>query len=238
QSVAKHPRDYSKNGDVGHAWIYVQGYMDGELVALEGGHSGEVDPKQVTYLDGVVNGALYGSVDPSKPTWEQKNFGSNPIAYLWEERTDGFFQIGSGGHWPTLAARVDLTDEEFRDVVDWLQDGYDFERYSFMDHHCCHFIIEAAQRVGLRLDASQRMVFDQDLRVGGVELRLWEDAYYSEAILASPDALERCLEQEIELGELEDAMDWYVSKHRKEKESPTVWLKALPQRVARWWALR
>lgn len=37
RTIAKHPSDWSKNGDVGHAWIYLKGDE-----VIEGGHSGEL----------------------------------------------------------------------------------------------------------------------------------------------------------------------------------------------------
>src|SRR4051794_20263360 len=41
-TVAKHPSDRSKTGDVGHAWVYLKGIVHGEKVCIEGGHSGEL----------------------------------------------------------------------------------------------------------------------------------------------------------------------------------------------------
>src|SRR5262245_4920764 len=42
RTIAKHPANGSKNGDVGHAWIYLRGWLDGEWIEIEGGHSGEL----------------------------------------------------------------------------------------------------------------------------------------------------------------------------------------------------
>src|SRR4051812_46329911 len=60
RTLAKHPRDGSKNGDVGHAWIYLYGKRGGEEIIVEGGHSGELGLLQPRYLDGVMNYVDYG----------------------------------------------------------------------------------------------------------------------------------------------------------------------------------
>src|SRR5262249_3565265 len=69
KTLCKHPSDWSKNGDVGHAWIYLQGTFENRVVVLEGGHSGECGYIQAKYFEGVMDYAEAGD--------------DNPVRYLW-----------------------------------------------------------------------------------------------------------------------------------------------------------
>ena len=60
RTVAKHPSDGTKNGDVGHAWIMLHGIVDGRHVHIEGGHSGELGRCQPRYFEGVAKYAAEG----------------------------------------------------------------------------------------------------------------------------------------------------------------------------------
>lgn len=129
KTMAKHPSDGSKNGDVGHVWVYVEGWKDGERVYIEGGQSGDTGCQRPTYMWGIIEGALRG--DP------------NPARYLWESFSDGFFQPGSGQHTPTYAAKIDLTQEQFDRIVAFICD-YDYKEYSIRGKQCCSFAVQAA----------------------------------------------------------------------------------------------
>ena len=93
KTLTKHPSDGSKNSDVGHAWICLRGFLNGEYVEIEGGHSGERGVTQSKYFDGIMNYIDYGYANPSEAQKKAPRFESNPIRYLWETQNDGFLTI-------------------------------------------------------------------------------------------------------------------------------------------------
>ena len=126
-TLAKHPSDGSKTGDIGHAWVYLEGIVEGQRVYLEGGHSGEIDTLHSKYFEGVMNYIDYGYANPNWDEYDQPRYEPNPIKYLWTSRRDGFFQIGNGGHTPTFAIKVNLTPEHFHRMLTFI------ENYSFKE---------------------------------------------------------------------------------------------------------
>lgn len=191
-TMAKHPSDGSLNGDVGHAWVYLQG--KGEC--LEGGHSGELGIREPKYFDGIMD--LAESGDP------------NPIRYLGKTLTDGFFQQGSGGHLPTYAVKVDLTKERYEAVREFIE-NYDYRHYSLARRQCVSFAAEAASLAGLDLEGQVAMRIDQFIRVGKCRIRLWKDSQYSMLAFDSPDMLEKSLMRTVREGRAEYALDWYLA---------------------------
>lgn len=197
RTVAKHPSDGSKNRDVGHAWIYLQGNVNGESICLHGGHSGETGRHQARYFDGIMNNLEYGCANPQPYQYHQKEV--NPIKYLWEVQRDGFFQYGSGGHRATYAAKIDLTSEQFQRIWDFIR-SYPFSEYSLTGKQCSSFIVQLASFAGLDLECEVTMQIDPVLYLRGEALRLWEDPLYSQLTIATPDILEKSLMQAVSEG--------------------------------------
>lgn len=195
QTMHKHPDDASKNGDVGHAWIYLQGKKEGTILAIEGGHSGEVGENCPRYLEGVMQRVM--ARDP------------NPIAYLWEPLNDGFFQPGAGGHHPTFAAKRDLTEAEFERLWFFVTHEYPFHQYALTGRQCCRFLQETASLLGLDLEVEATLSIEPHLRFLGKRVRLWEDPGFQELTFASPDSLEKSLMVLVGSGEAECALNWY-----------------------------
>lgn len=186
KSVAKHPRDWSKHGDVGHAWIYLQGIVDDQPVYLEGGHSGEMGLHQPKYFDGIMDYMEAG--DP------------NPIRYLWEPQCDGFFQEGPGRHKPSFAARRDLTEEQFRKIMRFIG-CYPFHEYSLVQKQCCTFVAQIAALAGLHLETEITLSIDSSICFRKTYITLWTDPVYGTLTLASPDKLEKSLQEAVKAGE-------------------------------------
>ncbi len=203
QSLVKHPSDGSKNSDVGHAWIYLQGCENGELVCLEGGHSGELGLIQPKYFEGIIDDFEAGS--------------SNPIQYLWACQKDGFFEEGNGGHYPTYAAKVDLTKEQYQKIVAFIH-HYDYAHYYLTHHQCTTFVVQIAELAGLTLDHTVTIEIDPVLHLCGDCLPLWSDPQYATFTFSTPDVLERSLMHAVWCGEAEFALDWYRVTHLKSFE--------------------
>ncbi|MGK5594220.1 MAG: hypothetical protein ACSNEK_02550 [Parachlamydiaceae bacterium] len=219
KSVAKHPSNYSKNGDVGHAWIYLHGYLDGKEIVCEGGHSGELGVIQPTYFKGVYDNILLGS--------------KNPISYLFCAQEDGFFQRGNGNHVPTYAAKMRLTEQQLRMVIDFIHQ-YDFKKYSLTERQCCTLINEIASQLGLTLKTKRLVYFPQEALIGKNKVCLWTDPKYSKICFSCPDLLELALKKAVEEGQLEPAKQWSDAYYRPSLQKLLQQGLLLPMRLARY----
>jgi hypothetical protein len=240
RTVAKHPSDGSKNGDVGHAWIYLQGMVDGYPVYIEGGHSGEQGAFKPKYFEGVMNYIDYGISDPRLLSDGNSSFEPNPIKYLWEPLDDGFFQQGSGNHQPTYAARIELTHCQFQRIYDFINQ-YPYDNYALVGNQCSSFVAQVAALAGLDLDCEITIPIQSKVFTGGRWLYLWTDADYAELTIASPDILEQSLKQVVAEKKATNALKWYRKTHRlswKAKISKMVdAIARFPERYARYLSL-
>lgn len=192
QTIAQHPNG-SKNRDVGHAWIYLHGVIDGEPVYIEGGHSGELGIVQAKYFDGIMNYIDFGLANPTKEqTRNPTQYEPNPVKYLWEVQKDGFFQEGSGGHCPTFAVKVDITEKQFIEIL-YLLETYPFPEYSLIGNQCCSFIAQVCALLDLPIEYHMTILIEPNLKLGKDEVRLWSYPQYSLFTFGSPDILERSL---------------------------------------------
>lgn len=209
KTIAKHPSNGNKSGDVGHAWIYLHGWNDGNEITVEGGHSGETGIEQAKYFEGIMNYVRFGYANPPE-CFSQPRFEPNPIKYLWEGQKDGFFQKGAGKHRPTYAAKVFLTDEEFRHILAYIDPRrYNYRDYSLTSHQCTTFVVEVASLAGLQLDCEMEIPIGQTVRADGECFVLWRDPEYSTFRFASPDVLEKSLKRAVKEGRAEPALLWY-----------------------------
>lgn len=194
KSVAKHPSDGSKNGDVGHAWIYLHGDF-----ILEGGHSGEFGYDQPRYMEGVMDNIVLGA--------------KNPASYLWTTQVDGCFQQGNGGHLPTFAAKVCLTKDQYFEISAFIQ-SYPFNEYSLTTRQCCTFVKEIGNIAGINLKDQSVLKLDAYLSMGSQQYKFWEDPRYEYLPYGSPDKMELSLKALVENGQAEDVTKWYHTTHQ------------------------
>jgi hypothetical protein len=214
KTVAKHPNDGGKNGDVGHAWIYLSGRIHGKPFVLEGGHSGERGFIQAKYFDGVMNSIDYGYANPTKEQMRCPCVEPNPVKYLWESQNDGFFQSGSGGHRPTCAAKMDISEIQFQRILTFIDPrNYHYEAYALTGNQCSSFVAQVAAIAGFPIEDKIVIPIDQTLTLGGQELKLWSDLQYSILVISSPDIIERSLIQAIAEKKAENALSWYLQTH-------------------------
>lgn len=199
KTLAKHPSDGSKNGDVGHAWILLKGIKDGESIEIEGGHSGELGIWQPRYMEGVLENISLGSEDP--------------VRYLFCSQTDGFFQSGNGGHEPSIAVKIDLTPEQFESIYVYIA-TYDFQEYSITKKQCCSFVNEISAFAGISFEDQQTLYIDQWADIDGQWVKMWTNPCYNELRFGSPDVLEKSLLQCLEQGAGENALPWYQRTHK------------------------
>lgn len=218
RSVAKHPSDGSKNGDVGHAWIYLHGDK-----IIEGGHSGEFGIEQPRYMEGVMDNIALGA--------------KNPASYLWANQCDGCFQEGNGGHLPTFAAKVPLTQDQYFEICAFIQ-NYPFHEYCLTTRQCCTFVREIGRLAGVHLEDQAVLKLDAYLRMGQQTYKFWEDPRYEYLPYGSPDRMELSLKGLVADGEAEDVTEWYRKSHkpcmrcRFKKVMNTLW--NCPPRIIRY----
>ncbi len=184
----------SREHRFGHAWVYLQGFINGEKKIIEGGHSGELGILQSKYFDGIMNYIDYGYANPTKNEMNYPRYEPNPVKYLWSTLGDGFFQKGAGGHRPTCALKVTLSEEQFLKICQFIEE-YNFRDYSITENQCCTFVVQIAALANLYLDAEVTMPIDQHLKIGNRVLTLWEDPFYSTITLSCPDRLEQSIIQ-------------------------------------------
>lgn len=201
-TVAKHPSDGSRNRDVGHVWIYLQGVVEGELVYVYGGHSGERGISQAKYFDGIMNNIDFGYANPTREQRQCPRYEENPVKYLWEVQHDGYFEWGAGIHRPTFAAKVDLTEEQFQRILSFVQQ-YDYSRYALVGNQCASFAAQVASLAGLDLDCEVTIRLNKDLYLEGERVRFWKDPMYELLTISSPDIIERSLMKAVSEGKAE-----------------------------------
>ncbi len=198
-TLSKHPADGTKNGDVGHTWIYLEGWKKDKRVCLEGGHSGDVGAVCPRYMEGVMQGVENGE--------------ENPVSYLWEAQTDGYFEYGGGGHTPTYAVKIDLTKQQFERILKYVEE-YDYSIYQIQQRQCSVFVTTLAAMGGLHLDHHLAFEIQPTVKFKGGQLPLRSSDEYQYVILSTPDELERSLAQAVAEGRAEYALEWY-KRHKK-----------------------
>jgi len=213
KTMRKHPDDCSKNGDVGHAWIYLQGLKDNQRFIIEGGHSGELGVIQAKYFNGIMNNIDYGYANPSPSQMCKRTHEPNPVKYLWESQHDGYFQQGSGRHNPTFAVKVNLTQEQFEQILLYIN-AYHFSDYAITGNQCSSFVAQVAVLAGVDVNCHVTIPVEPFMHVKGGALHLWEDPNYSLLTVSSPDVIEHCLMQLAKEHKVEYALKWYLSRKK------------------------
>lgn len=214
KTIAKHPSDGSKNGDVGHAWIYLEGIENGKRVFIEGGHSGERGISQAKYFEGVMNYIHYGHANPTKEQICSPRYEPDPIKYLWTTQKDGFFQWGSGGHTPTFAAKITLTKEQFQSIVAFVHSSnYHYGDYALIHNQCSSFVAKVAALANLPIEYEVTMSIPPTVSFRNERWTLWTDPQYGTLTFSSPDIIERSLMQAVQEGRAEYALPWYFKYH-------------------------
>ncbi len=194
KTILKHP-DGSKNRDIGHAWIYLQGTIDGNLVSIEGGHSGELGITQAKYFDGIMNYLEYGYSNPTPAQMISPRYEPNPIKYLWEPLNDGFFQEGAGKHKPTFAVKINLNQEQFQQIYRYVTNCYDYSHYALGGNQCSSFVAQVAALAGVYLESEITISVPSSMWFNGMHVRLWEDPAYRTLTFSSPDILEKSMRE-------------------------------------------
>jgi len=164
------------HGIFGHTWIRLKGEQDEEVVVVEGGHSGDLGERQPVYLDGVMA--------------QIKGGHPNPISYLWATKEDGFFQRGSGGHIPTHRAVFVLSEEQYWDILNYIDPAnYDYQHYALTDRQCVSYCARIADRIGEKMHYKADISIPQNVQILTKKIVLWRNPQYGNLSIGLPDVL-------------------------------------------------
>jgi hypothetical protein len=179
----------------GHSWLMLE--KPGER--MEFGHSGDLGELQPRFHDGVFQ--------------RIKDGHQNPIAYLWETRTDGFFQLGKPNRPPNFVWKVPVTREKYQRMHDYVM-GRNYERFGVVSHNCTDMVVATAALAGINLIHRIRLIMPSETDIWFRMRRVWTDPQYSILDYSTPDVLEADLRQLTRLGIGEDVTKWYLAlKH-------------------------
>lgn len=215
KTFTKHPTNASKECSFGHAWIILKG----KDFFLEGGHSGELGLLKPRYVEGIQDLIQKGD--------------ENPISYLWESLEDGFFQKGNGGHNPTFAVKINLTEEEFENIQSFIK-CYPYKHYSLCARQCVTFIKQIAAIININFHTDFTLPLKKYLKIQSQNYPLWSDDQYSSITFSSPETLERSLIKLVLIGKGENALKWYKKRFKVDQEALIKKLKYFPYRWKRY----
>jgi hypothetical protein len=175
-----------------HSWLMLE--SPGER--LECGHTGDLGQSNLRFHDGVFQGIRDG--DP------------NPIAYLWQTRSDGFFQIGKPNRPPTFVWRMPVTRQRYQLMHDYVRQRT-YDQFGVRSNNCTDMVFATAALAGINLIHRIRLTLPPETKVWGRTARVWTDPRYRILEYGTPDVLEVDLRQLARLGIGSNATEWYLS---------------------------
>ncbi|MEC7840480.1 MAG: hypothetical protein VX777_10625 [Chlamydiota bacterium] len=215
-TFTKHPTTGNKSCNVGHVWLYLKSPNS----VIEGGHTGEFGVDCPKYVDGIID--LVNKED------------RNPVRYLWETLNDGYFQEGSGGHYPTFAAKIDLSEEEYDAIKTFIDPrSYPYKSYSLTKRQCVSLVSQVLALVGVEIETDVTMKINQFAKIGGEKVKLWDNSSYSSITFSSPDIAEKSLISLVDTGKAEYALAWYQKKTKRNNAPIVETIKRFPERYLR-----
>lgn len=188
-SLAQKKERGKPRANVGHAWIHLHGHLDGRKIDLTVGHSGELGITDWPYFDGVMDAV------------ERKSL--NPIAYMFSTLHDGYAELSSGGHIPTLAVKRQLTDSQLRAILRFIHPKrYPYGEYALTKWQCSSFVAHVAALADLKLEHQVSVQIPKMLTFRGWRMRLWTDPRYRVLTFSAPDKIEASLRQLAKTGKV------------------------------------
>jgi hypothetical protein len=176
----------------GHSWLILESPQD----RLECGHTGDLGQGKPRYHDGVLQRIQEGH--------------PNPIAYLWQTRSDGQFQIGKPNRPPTFVWRMPITRHKHQRIHDYVM-GRTYDQFGVRSDNCTDMVIKTAKLAGINLAHRIRLTWPQETKVLGHNRRVWTDPQYRILDHSTPDVLETDLRQLTRLGIGRDVTASYLT---------------------------
>jgi hypothetical protein len=175
-----------------HSWLILESPRE----RLECGHTGDLGHNNLRYHDGVFQGIRDG--DP------------NPIAYLWQTRSDGQFQIGKPNRPPTFVWKMPITRQRYQIMHDYVRQRT-YDQFGVRSNNCTDMVFATAALAGINLIHRIRLTLPPETKVWGRTARVWTDPCYHILEYGTPDVLEVDLRQLARLGIGSDATEWYLA---------------------------
>jgi len=175
-----------------HSWLILESPRD----RLECGHTGDLGEIKPRYHDGVFQGIRDGEPDP--------------IAYLWQTRSDGQFQIGKPNRPPSFVWRMPITRQRYQLINEYVMQR-EYDQFGVRSNNCTDMVIETAALAGINLIHRIRLTLPPETKVWGRTARVWTDPQYRILEYGTPDVLETDLRQLARFGIGNDATAWYLS---------------------------
>lgn len=179
----------------GHSWLILEDPRDRQ----EFGHTGDLGYSKPRYHDGVFQRIREGH--------------RNPIAYLWQMRSDGHFQIGRPNRPPSFVWRMPITRRRYQVIKEYVTQRT-YERFGLRSDNCTDMVIEVAMLTGLNLVHRIRLTLPSETKVWGRLRRVWTDPQYRVLEYSTPEVLEVDLRQLARFGIGHDVTDWYQDLKR------------------------
>ena len=170
----------------GHSWLILESPQD----RLEWGQTGDLGEAKPRYHEGVFQRIRDG--DP------------NPIAYLWETRSDGQLLIGKPKRAPSFVWRMPITRRRYQLIREYMMQRK-YDQFGIRSHDCTDMVIETAALAGINLIHRIRLTLPPETKIRGRTLRVWTDPKYRILEFSTPDVLEVDLRQLAEFGIGSDA---------------------------------
>jgi hypothetical protein len=178
-----------------HSWLILESPKD----RLEIGHTGDLGITKPRYHEGV-----YQKIKEGDP---------NPIAYLWQTRADGQFQIGKPIRPPTFVWRMPITRRRYQLIHEYvMQRKYD--QFGLRNDNCTNLAAEAATLAGINLIHRIHLTLPQETKVLGRMRRIWTDPQYRILEYATPEVLDADLRHLAQLGIGSDVTECYLALKR------------------------
>lgn len=207
------------SGAFGHAWIWIHGLdYSGKYWDLELGHSAEINTQVPTYLEEMACRAQLSN---------DSSLAIEAVEVFSHDRSDGFLEIGHGGHIPEIGWSIVLSDVQLQQLLAWIRvDGYQFKRYNLVDHQCCHFVLQALQQVGVEVDVDSSICLPARFCLLGRQMRLHQGPGYRTISLLTPWALAQGLNSP-QVGLKPSIREYLEAKH---PQSPWPWVRLYERR--------
>src|SRR6185369_550442 len=139
-----------------HSWLI----LESPLERLEFGHTGDFGITTPRYHEGVFQKIKEG--DP------------NPIAYLWQTRADGQFQIGKPNRPPTFVWRMPITQRRYKLIHEYVRQRK-YDQFGLRSNNCTDLVAETAALAGINLIHRIRLTGPQEVKILGRQRRVWTD---------------------------------------------------------------
>ncbi len=174
-----------------HSWLILESPFE----RLEFGHTGDLGIQTPRYHQEVFQGVRAGAPDP--------------VAHLWQTRSDGQFQTGKPDRTPTFVWRMPITGRRHQLIHAYIMQRT-YGQFGIRDNNCTDLVAEVAALAGIHLIHRIRLTLPEETNFLGRTRRVWTDPHYRILEYGTPEVLDSDLRQLARLGIGSDVTEWYL----------------------------